>query len=161
MNQGLHLELDLDPSIEWIVADPRRLKQMLLNLLTNAVKFTQAGSVGLKVYRHTCSETSSQLNGQTADTCPLRTAGDAGEMIHFLVWDTGIGINEADQRSLFAPFSQIDSSLARKHEGTGLGLVITRKLVELHGGMIQMESNPNQGSSFTISLPVRALTQPE
>lgn len=134
-SQSLTLEVEVEPDIEYIVADPRRLKQMLLNLLINAVKFTPAGAIGLKVYR-------SHSSTHNMD------------MIHFLVWDTGIGIADADQSLLFAPFSQIDSSLARKHPGTGLGLVITRKLAELHGGTVTLESGPNQGTQFTISLPL-------
>lgn len=152
LNQGLKLDVDLAPDIDWIVTDPRRLKQMLLNLLVNAVKFTPEGTVGLKVCRQTlpaCMDTS-------PDSEPLLQPGDATtEMIHFLVWDTGIGIDAVNQQKLFAPFSQIDSSLARQHQGTGLGLVITRKLAELHGGSVTLESSPNQGARFTVSLPFR------
>ncbi|XGV99887.1 MAG: GAF domain-containing protein [Leptolyngbya sp. BL-A-14] len=158
LNQGLKLALDLDPSIDWIVADPRRLKQMLLNLLANAVKFTQEGTVGLKVYCEPlplCVNTpteapTSDASEQNSDRTPTYPSA----MIRFLVWDTGIGIDALNQQKLFSPFSQIDSSLARKHQGSGLGLVITRKLAELHGGSVTLESTPNQGSCFTISLPL-------
>lgn len=140
--QGLALEVEIDPALECMVVDPRRLKQMLLNLLTNAIKFTPTGKVGLRVYR----------------------SHDPGypclkELVHFQVWDTGIGITEVDQKRLFAPFSQIDSSLVRKHQGTGLGLVITRKLAELHGGNIRLESLPGQGTRFTLSLPLHQSAQ--
>ncbi len=131
LNQGLQLEIDVEPGLEYMVADPRRLKQMLLNLLTNAVKFTTQGAVGLKIYH--CINT---------------------EQIKFEVWDTGIGISSSDRQRIFSPFSQIDSSLSRKYQGTGLGLAITRKLAELHGGSIELESTPGQGSCFTISLPL-------
>jgi len=87
------------------------------------------------------SEASTQLGGSTSG------------LIHFLVWDTGIGIDAINQQKLFSPFSQIDSSLARKHQGTGLGLVITRKLASLHGGTVTLESSPDQGARFTIALP--------
>ncbi|MBD2039415.1 GAF domain-containing protein [Microcoleus sp. FACHB-672] len=143
MNHGLNLDVDVEPDLEYMVTDPRRLKQMLLNLLTNAIKFTPQGSVGLKIYR-----TRNEIKEE--GDCNIFTP----ETIHFQVWDTGIGIDEADQLRLFSPFSQIDSSLSRKYQGTGLGLVITRKLAELHGGSITLKSNSGQGSSFTISLPL-------
>ncbi|MDX2097925.1 MAG: ATP-binding protein [Leptolyngbyaceae cyanobacterium bins.59] len=138
--QGLQFELEIEESLEYVVADPRRLRQMLLNLLTNAVKFTAQGTVGLKVY-------------QTS----RRGDGSPGAMIHFAVWDTGIGILEEDQRLLFSPFSQIDSSLARQHQGTGLGLVITRKLAELQGGTVEVISQFGKGSRFTLCLPLYKL----
>ncbi|HEY9806627.1 MAG TPA: ATP-binding protein, partial [Candidatus Obscuribacterales bacterium] len=140
--QNLRLEMEVEPDLEYIVADPRRLKQMLLNLMTNAVKFTPTGAVGLKVYR-SCKRRS--------DNIP--------DTVNFLVWDTGIGISEADQAVLFQPFSQIDSSLSRQHQGTGLGLVITRKLAELHGGSITLESASEQGSRFILSLPLQQPSQ--
>ncbi|MBW4489405.1 MAG: PAS domain S-box protein [Trichocoleus desertorum ATA4-8-CV12] len=141
-NQNLRLEMEIEPELEYIVADPRRLKQMLLNLMTNAVKFTPTGAVGLKVYR-SCQ--------QRSDNIP--------DTINFLIWDTGIGIAEADQALLFMPFSQIDSSLSRQHQGTGLGLVITRKLAELHGGSITLESACGEGSRFILSLPLQQPSQ--
>lgn len=149
--QGLALEVELDPDVEWITADPRRLKQMLLNLLANAVKFTAEGTVGLRVYRQ---QRSAKYAGYGAD-CAQQAIATIRDVIHFQVWDTGIGIDEVDQRLLFAPFSQIDNSLSRRHQGTGLGLVITRKLAELHGGWITLESTPGKGSTFTLSLPLQ------
>ena len=152
LNQGLELDIDLDAGIDWIVVDPRRLKQMLLNLLVNAIKFTQEGTVGLKVYRQSLPDCAYALT----PTEPAEPNDDTTtDMIHFLVWDTGIGIDAINQQKLFLPFSQIDSSLARQHQGSGLGLVITRKLAELHGGMVTLESSPNEGARFTISLPFR------
>lgn len=151
LHQGVTLQLDIASDIEWMVADPRRLKQMLLNLITNAVKFTPKGSVGLKVYRRSRSELEpTAMTYSTTFGLDIQEA----ETIHFLVWDTGIGIDEADQRLLFAPFSQIDSSLARKHHGSGLGLVITRKLAELHGGTVTLQSSSGKGAHFTVSLPL-------
>lgn len=123
----------IDSDVELIVADPRRLKQILVNLLSNAVKFTpDGGSVGLEV------------------------RGDrAAGLIHMTVWDTGVGIAATDQARLFRPFVQLDSSLARKHQGTGLGLALVARLTELHGGGVTLESEPGAGSRFTISLPWR------
>ncbi|MGA7933911.1 MAG: PAS domain S-box protein, partial [Kovacikia sp.] len=152
INQGLRLEVELEPQVEWIIADPRRLKQMLLNLLTNAVKFTQEGSIGLKVYCQPDLFSPSNEFCQSSGGQPYKITPGT---IHFLIWDTGIGIDVADQKLLFAPFAQIDSSLSRKHKGTGLGLVITRKLAELHGGTVTLESAYHQGAKFLISLPMQ------
>lgn len=113
-------------------ADPRRLKQILLNLLVNAVKFTpEGGAVGLDV---------------EADP-------DDYEIIQFSVWDTGVGISPEQLASLFRPFVQVDSSLSRQYEGTGLGLALVMHLTELHGGSVAVESEVGVGSRFTISLP--------
>lgn len=116
-----------------VLADPRRLKQMLVNLLSNAVKFTQnGGRVHLEV---------------------LDAAG--GQAIEFAVQDTGPGIAPEDQTRLFRPFVQLDASLAREHEGTGLGLALVKRLAEQHGGTVRVESEgiPGKGSRFTITLP--------
>lgn len=114
-----------------IYADERRLKQILVNLLANAVKFTpDGGDVGLDV--------------QAEEDHPI---------IHFAVWDTGIGIAPDDQQRLFQPFIQVDSSLAREYEGTGLGLALVMRLTELHGGTVSLESEVGKGSRFTVSLP--------
>jgi CheY-like chemotaxis protein/nitrogen-specific signal transduction histidine kinase len=120
-----------DDSVDTIQADQRRLKQILVNLLSNAVKFTpDGGRVGLKV-----------------------KYDQAQEVVHFTVWDTGIGISEEDMKHLFDPFVQIDSKLSRQHEGTGLGLSLVARLAELHGGGLFVESKEGQGSRFTVSLP--------
>jgi len=160
-NHGLSLVFELDPGVEWMVADPRRLKQMLLNLLMNAIKFTANGSVGLRIYRDECGPTQSPMDCLSLP----KTFSSNGTMngtkpsfIHFQVWDTGVGITEADQRSLFTPFTQLDSSLDRKHQGSGLGLVITQKLAELHGGSVSLQSAIGVGSQFTITLPLRTIT---
>jgi signal transduction histidine kinase/ActR/RegA family two-component response regulator/PAS domain-containing protein len=114
-----------------IQADQRRLKQILVNLLSNAVKFTpEGGQIGLEV-----------------------TGNETQEVVHFTVWDTGIGIAEEDMSGLFQPFVQIDSSLSREHEGTGLGLSLVYRLAEMHGGSVAVESEVGQGSRFTVSLP--------
>ena len=118
------------PSIT-LRADGRRLKQMLVNLLSNAIKFTpEGGQIGLDI----------------------QTRPDENS-IHFCVWDKGIGIKPEDMGKLFKPFIQIDSSLARQYSGTGLGLSLVQRMAELHGGSILVESDPDQGSRFTISLP--------
>ncbi|MBE9006772.1 response regulator [Fortiea sp. LEGE XX443] len=129
-NKGLKLRLELDPTVKTLVADPLRLKQMLLNLLFNAVKFTQTGAVGLQVLPQDAT-------------------------VHFTVWDTGIGISKINQAQLFQPYFQIANSVTSRDEGTGLGLVVTRKLAEIHGGSVEVESEVNSGSRFTIILPIK------
>lgn len=128
----LRLSLSMDSSVSIVWSDGRRLKQMLVNLLTNAVKFTpDGGEVGLSV-----------------------SLEPAREAVSFCVWDTGIGIAPADFNRIFEPFFQIDSGLSRVQGGTGLGLSLVRRLAEAHGGSIHVESTPDQGSRFTIYLPL-------
>ncbi|MFA6286327.1 MAG: PAS domain S-box protein [Opitutaceae bacterium] len=127
-----------DGGMSKFTADPKRLKQILVNLLTNAVKFTpQGGRIGLQV-----------------------AAPEGGNVVQFTVWDTGIGIAPEDERKLFRAFSQVDSGLTRAQEGTGLGLALVAKLVELHGGGVTLESKPGQGSRFIVRLPQIAARAP-
>ena len=133
-DKGLSLKLAIDPQIEQLVGDPLRLKQMLFNLLSNAVKFTVTGTVGLQVTQDHSAQNQRQ--------------------IHFCVWDTGTGISPEQQSLLFRPYSQIANIAASSEEGTGLGLALTQKLAELHGGKITVESEVGRGSRFTISLPI-------
>ncbi|BBD67607.1 hybrid histidine kinase [Nostoc commune NIES-4072] len=128
-NKGLKLRLKLDPNITTLVADPLRLKQMLLNLLFNALKFTSQGSVGLEVV-------------------------PKGLFVYFTVWDTGTGISQEDQAQLFEPYFQIAKAVAGG-EGTGLGLAVTQKLAQIHGGSVKVESEVNCGSRFTLVLPFK------
>jgi signal transduction histidine kinase/DNA-binding response OmpR family regulator len=121
-------------------AEPRRLKQILINLLNNAVKFTPDG-------------------GQVTLTM---LADEAQNLIRFVVEDNGIGISAENMTRLFQPFSQLDGGLTREHEGTGLGLALVSRLVELHGGSVAVESEgvPGKGSRFTVFLPWRHLPSP-
>ena len=133
--QALQKKIDVtfepDGRVAKFTADPTRLKQVLVNLLTNAVKFTpEGGRIGLTV------------------------AAPAGEdVVRFTVWDTGIGIADQDTPKLFRAFTQIDSGLSRAQEGTGLGLALVAKLVELQGGNVAIASEPGHGSRFTVTLP--------
>ena len=129
-NKGLTLRLEIEPDIKNLIADPLRLKQMLLNLLFNAIKFTIKGTVGLQV-------------------------SNQDEFLRFTVWDTGIGISCEDQSRLFQPYSQIVNPAAGRNEGTGLGLVVTQQLAKIHGGYLELESVVNQGSHFSILLPLK------
>jgi PAS domain S-box-containing protein len=121
----------ITPDLKPLFADQLRVRQMLLNLLSNAVKFTpEGGEIGL-------------------DVQPIH------HYLQITVWDNGIGIPAEKQHLLFQPFQQIDGSLSRRHEGTGLGLAMTRKLAELHGGSVTLDSEAGEGSQFTIYLPMK------
>ncbi|ERT03978.1 his Kinase A domain protein [Lyngbya aestuarii BL J] len=121
--------LDIEPSLETIVADELRLRQMLVNLLSNALKFTPDDSqIGLQVSYWE-------------------------NWIGFTIWDKGIGIPEDKQHLIFQKFQQLESPLTRKFEGTGLGLVLTQRLARLHGGDVSFISKQDQGSQFTLLLP--------
>ncbi len=126
-DRGLKLNLVIEPSLDFCMVDQRRVKQILVNLLSNAIKFTEVGSVTLEVKPQS-------------------------EGIDFAVIDTGIGISKSEQKQLFQPFIQLNSHLHRQHKGTGLGLVISRKLAQLHGGDITLTSEQGQGSCFTFHL---------
>ena len=131
---GLDLSLEVVPGL-CVSGDKRKLKQVIVNLLSNAVKFTPSGGrVTLKAF-------------------PLRRGADVRDGdIEISVEDTGIGIPLEDQERLFTPFTQVDGSLARRHEGTGLGLALSKRLTELHGGVIEVRSAPGQGSTFSLRL---------
>ena len=132
----LELVADVDPAIEGrFIGDATRLRQVLMNLTANAVKFTSEGEVSIQVAQKAVSARSAQLE--------------------FVVSDTGIGIAPDQLGELFTPFTQADSSITRRFGGTGLGLAICRSLVALMGGAIEVQSTPGHGSrfSFTIELP--------
>jgi signal transduction histidine kinase len=128
---GITLTHSVDPGVADIVADERKVKQILLNLLSNAVKFTpEGGRVSL-------------------------TATVADGIVTITVSDTGVGIAPEDQAAIFEEFRQVGREDARKQEGTGLGLTLAKKFVELHGGRIGVQSQVGQGSTFSFTLPVR------
>lgn len=128
--KGLGLEKLLGEDLpEYITTDPQRLNQILKNLVSNALKFTEKGKVSLRIER-------------------------AGDQLQISVEDTGIGIKEEKQMAIFEAFQQADGGTARKYGGTGLGLSISRELTRLLGGEIKVESRINEGSVFTISLPI-------
>jgi signal transduction histidine kinase len=128
---AIELGLDIDEALGEFSGDERKFKQIMLNLLSNAVKFTpDGGRVDVSAKR---------LNGK----------------LEVMVRDTGIGIAPEDQAVVFEEFKQVGGDNVRKAEGTGLGLALTKRFVELHGGAIRLESTPGQGSTFTVSLPLR------
>ncbi len=127
-SKGLSLTLEAEGLPDWLRGDPTRLRQALLNYCVNAVKFTETGGVRVRAEK-------------------LEQQGDR-VLVRFEVQDTGIGIEAGELPRLFAPFEQIDDSISRQHGGTGLGLVITRRLAELMGGEAGAESEPGKGSRF-------------
>ncbi|MGD9947278.1 MAG: PAS domain S-box protein [Desulfobulbus sp.] len=140
---GVELQVQLGPDLPaWIMGDPTRLRQVLSNLLGNALKFTETGSVILAV------------KGQEGE--PEESAESC--WLSFAVMDTGIGIDLSKQDLLFQPFQQMEPGITRKYGGTGLGLTIVRRLVELMGGRIEVQSRLAQGSCFTVHLPFCSCT---
>ena len=135
--KGLVLEFEIAAGLpSLLMGDPARLRQILLNLVGNAVKFTERGRVKV-------------------DLVPGPWTGDARQFL-FVVSDTGIGMDQAQLDRLFRKFTQGDSSMARRFGGTGLGLAICRQLAELMGGTIGVESQPGDGSRFSLALPLRS-----
>ena len=129
--KGLQLQSELSGPVPELMGDRRRIEQILLNLIGNAIKFTDQGTINIALLHQ-------------------------GDHLAVSVRDTGIGIAAAELTSIFQPFHQLEVGLARKHEGSGLGLSICRRLVEMMGGTIGVESTPGRGSQFTFTLPLPA-----
>jgi two-component system sensor histidine kinase/response regulator len=139
-SKGLQLTVNVAPGVPaHVIGDPQRIRQCLINLVGNAVKFTREGGVAVAV----------SLSGTSDDEQPL---------VRFEVRDTGIGIDPQSVKSLFQPFVQADSSTTRYFGGTGLGLSIVRGLVEMMGGEVGASSEPGKGSTFWFTLPLKAAT---
>jgi signal transduction histidine kinase len=135
--KGQSVAYTITPEAATLVADERRLRQILLNLLGNAVKFTaEGGAIGLDV-----------------------AIEDERDCLALTVWDTGIGIDDSDLHRLFRPFVQLDSSLSRRYEGSGLGLTIAHRLAALHGGSLAVTSRKGEGSRFTVRIPRHAVLE--
>jgi len=150
------LELAIDAKdVDSIQADARKVKQIVYNLLSNAVKFaTEGGQVTIHASRVPRAEVGKLRVPGVGRAFPLADS-EFTEFLKISVTDTGIGISPEGLERLFTPFSQIDSSLGRKFEGTGLGLAMVKLLTELHGGAVAAESSVGQGSCFTVWLPFR------
>ncbi|MBF0154944.1 MAG: PAS domain S-box protein [Magnetococcales bacterium] len=139
VGKGLSLVCETDGSLpDWVTGDKLRLRQILFNLLSNAIKFTESGHVVLR----------GRVDPKISDQMCLT------------VEDTGIGVAHGQMDVIFNPFTQGDSSITRRHGGTGLGLTISRRLVELMGGRIWLESRPGSGSTFHVTLPLRLAKPP-
>lgn len=140
--KGLTLAAHVAQGVGPMLSDARRIEQVLLNLLGNAIKFSETGSVTLQA---------EAVSNFRSDAGQAPTDG-----VRISVTDTGMGIKPEDMVLLFTPFRQIDSQLSRKHEGTGLGLAICRRLITLMGGDIEARSEWGKGSVFTMTLPLQA-----
>jgi PAS domain S-box-containing protein len=152
-----HIRIDVDDAEDLgsFQADARKVKQILYNLLSNAVKFTnEGGQVSLRAGRVPRADVGQLSGAGTGRTFPLAD-NEFAEFLKMSVTDSGIGISPEGLEQLFRPFSQIDSGLSRKFEGTGLGLAMVKLLAELHGGVVTVESTVGKGSTFTVWLPLR------
>lgn len=132
--KGIELKVEVEP-LETILTDRRKLAQIVDNLLSNAVKFTEKGTIVIK-------------------------AGKVGDKLLVSVSDTGIGIEEEEVKKVFEAFHQVDGTTTRRYEGTGLGLALVKKLLEIQGGSIDVKSAPGAGSTFTVKLPYVRFEQP-
>lgn len=132
VKNGTRLEIKIDDSTPGVYGDEERLRQVIRHLLDNAAKFTSSGKISIN-----------------AEKC--------GEMLRVSVKDTGIGIPQDKQKAIFEGFVQADGGADRQHEGLGLGLTISRKLVELHGGRMWLHSKPGKGSEFNFTLPLKPI----
>jgi len=127
--KNIVLSTTVDKELTTLHADVGKFKQILYNLMSNAIKFTPVGgSVTVEAHR-------------------------SGDMAHIAVSDTGIGISKEEQDKLFQPFMQVDASASRQYQGTGLGLSLVKRFVEMHGGRVWVESEPDRGSTFSFTIP--------
>jgi signal transduction histidine kinase/DNA-binding response OmpR family regulator len=135
--KGIALRCDIEPGVpEVIVGDAGRLRQVVTNLVGNAIKFTERGEVALML------------------ACRRDPMGGAAQRLEIVVRDTGIGMEAQTLANLFQPFTQANGTMARRFGGTGLGLVISRQLIDMMGGSITVQSNPGVGTSFVVELPL-------
>ncbi|MDD2853041.1 MAG: ATP-binding protein [Desulfuromonadaceae bacterium] len=161
LNGGVNIHLKLSPEADvTITADQRKLKQIMFNLLSNAVKFTPAGgsvSVQARMMRVEGREMREEHPGLTQPSSLIShpSSDSHQDFIEISVTDTGIGIRAENIPKLFQPFSQLEPVYTREFKGTGLGLALTRRLVELHGGTVQVESQFGRGSRFSFTLPLK------
>lgn len=147
LRKGLQLTTQISTSASNLSVDDRRIRQVLINLLNNAVKFTpEGGQITLEV-------STVSFTPQTAIQ-GIESSQNQQNGIRFAVIDTGIGISEENIPKLFQPFIQLDSALNRQYEGTGLGLTLVKRLVELHGGTVSVTSEVGVGSCFSFTLPL-------
>lgn len=157
--QGIRLELTANDDLGMSQLDVRKTKQIVYNLLSNAVKFSpRGGSVTLSARRVSRGAVGTLPGAWPVHSFPL-VNGEDQEFLEIVVADSGIGISKQDMTKLFQAFSQIDSSLARQFEGTGLGLAMVKQLAELHGGTVAVSSAEGEGARFATWLPLRTTSQ--
>jgi len=169
--QAFHKKIKLETSIcktlPKLTGDERRIRQILINLLNNAVKFTpEQGTVKLQVSVLTADRKVKipsevpQFLPQQLNVPEVENIYNNQQYLQFAVTDTGIGISAENLQRLFQPFIQVDSNLNRQYEGTGLGLALVKHLTELHGGYIEVTSEPGVGSCFMVNLPCDVISSP-
>jgi len=134
--KGIALEADIPPGTPFIRGDELRLREVLINLLSNAVKFTETGRVGVSA------------------------AFDAARGFSFTVADTGIGMSPGEIAQALEPFSQVENSFSKKYAGTGLGLPLAQRLIELHGGRLEIASVKGAGTTVVVHLPLERVVRP-
>lgn len=148
-NKFIEIVVSIGEGISDVTADKVKLKQILYNLLSNAIKFTpEGGKIGITIAME------ENIDGRYPWAIP------GLEFVRFSVWDTGIGIGPEDKEKIFDEFEQADSTFSRKYGGVGLGLALTKKLIELHGGNITLESTLGEGSTFSFLIPVTSPVEP-
>jgi PAS domain S-box-containing protein len=153
--RNIHLTMDAPEELGAVRSDARKVKQIVYNLLSNAVKFTsERGDVALKARRVLRADVGELSDASMGRSFPLAD-NEFTDFLKITVTDSGMGISPDGLDLLFKPFSQIDSGLARKFEGTGLGLAMVKLLADLHGGSVAVESEVGKGSRFTVWIPFR------
>ena len=156
--KGLEVAYQVQPEVpQVLVGDPHRLQQTLTNLVGNAIKFTEQGEVVVEVGIADCGMRIADWGGEIPQ-CAMRNPQSVE--LHFAVRDTGVGIPAEHQQTIFRAFTQADSSTTRKYGGTGLGLTISRRLVEMMGGRIWVESEVGRGSTFHFTLRCAVASSP-
>jgi PAS domain S-box-containing protein len=163
MSEDIELAEDVPDDLAFMQCDGRKLKQIIYNMLSNAIKFTPKGGKITLSARRIFRVEAVMVNKNKAWKTRLIDEVDSDqtnfkEFLEIMVHDTGIGISDADLHKLFEPFTQIDSSLSRKYGGTGLGLVMVKALAHLHGGFMAVSSAENKGSCFKVWLPWREMS---
>jgi len=138
-NRPIRFSIQMDSSLEAVRTDGKTLQQILMHLLTNALKFTERGEITMEIRPH---------------------PGARDDFVEFCVSDTGIGIGKKDQEIIFDEFRQLDGSSTRQYGGTGLGLSLCKKMAKALGGRIEVQSEPGQGSIFSVILPVGTMAAP-
>ena len=155
--KGVTLRVEIAPDLPRVSADPARFRQIFFNLLTNAVKFTPRGG-SITMAARTMPRASEMRGCSGIDPSPIPSASAASSFVEFSVADTGIGIRPEDVPRLFQKFTQLESAYTKRHAGSGIGLALTKRLVELHGGRIWAESEgEGKGGTFRVLFPVSDL----